>query len=156
MTDKELNICLREIARQNGLCDEWYEKWSDESTLDECCRRLVLGFDFACDKDYPTLSFCRQNFLERRDILHKHNIYIDEEINIINAKSGTYIFYGECSGVITFRGNSIGNINLRHKSDIDVFSFENAHVFISLYDSSKVSYEENEYSKLKVFDRRNN
>ena len=41
MTDKELNITLREMARMQGLCDQWFSEWGDDDTLDDCLERYI-------------------------------------------------------------------------------------------------------------------
>ena len=46
MTDKELNIRLREMARKSGLCDKWYEEWKDDDSIDVCQFASVLFNDF--------------------------------------------------------------------------------------------------------------
>ena len=62
MTDRDLNIALREMARKAGLCDKWYEEWKDDDTIDKCLERYVKGYDFAVKNDYPPLDFIRENF----------------------------------------------------------------------------------------------
>jgi hypothetical protein len=57
MIDMELNIALREMARSCGLCDSWYKKWSDYSTIDE-------------------------SFAEVAGYIHSHGLEIDGEYRI--------------------------------------------------------------------------
>ena len=62
MTDKELNITLREMARMQGLCDQWFSEWGDDDTLDDCLERYIRGFDFVQERDWPSLEFIRKHF----------------------------------------------------------------------------------------------
>ena len=152
MTDRELNIALREMARSQGLCDQWYSEWSDDSTIDECLDRYVRGFDFVQEKDYPPLDFIRKNF--DKELLHKHNIYIDEEVKIDFAKSGYYIFLGDCTGSIESSGFCAVTIYLRHNSKINVISKSAARVFVTFYDQSECQCISDGVGKIRQYDRR--
>jgi hypothetical protein len=150
MTDKELNITLRELARSCGLCDKWYEEWTDDSTIDECLDRYIDGIDFAIEKDYPSMDFIRKNF--RTKDLHKHNIFVDDELNL-DGGNGVYVLLGNCKGTIRF-DNCVATIYIRHDSHVEIESTGGAIVFVRLYDKSSGECAADKYSKLKQRDYR--
>lgn len=150
MTDRELNIALREMARSHGLCDEWYSLWSDDSTIDECLDRYVRGFDFAVEKDYPSLSFIREYF--DRETLHRHNIYLDENVDI-SADRGHYVFLGSCKAKVKVSGLKVVAVYVRHDSIVDVSATLGAKVFASYYDRSVGECTSDKYSFAKKYDR---
>jgi len=134
MTDKELNITLREMARMQGLCDPWFNEWKDDDTLDDCLDRYIRGFDFVQERDWPSLEFIRKHF--DKELLHKHNIYLDEDVKIDHAYSGFYVFLGDCTGYISADGFCAATIYLRHNSNIRVTSVGAARVFLHYFDNS--------------------
>jgi len=148
MTDKELNIALREMARSVGLCDEWYNAWSDDDTIDMCIERFIKGFDFSVDKDWPTLDFIRKNI--RKEDLHRHNIYLDEKVDI-KGKNGYYVFLGDCSGLIVFSGFVAATVYMRHRSNVDIAAEDGARVFVSYYDKSRGIANYDEWSTIKLY-----
>lgn len=152
MTDRELNIALREMARSTGLCDEWYGKWRDDDSIDMCLERYVKGHDFAIKNDWPPLGFIRKNF--RLEDLHRHNIYLDEEVDLRGAQSGYYIFLGDCKGSLETHGYSVVTCYLRHNSKVDVTSLGSAKTFVSLYEDSDGEFCKGEWGRLRVYDRR--
>lgn len=152
MTDRELNIALREMARAKGLCDEWYSQWGDDDSIDMCLERAVRGFDFCVKCDYPPLEFIRNNF--DKNVLHRHNIYLDEEVDIKGASSGYYVFLGNCTGTIEAHGFSVVSCYLRHESKVDVSSLGTARVFVTYYDHSGGSTYKDEWGRLQSYDRR--
>lgn len=152
MTDKELNITLREMARKAGLCDKWYEEWKNDDSIDVCLDRYVKGFDFAVKNDYPPLDFIRDNF--RKEDLHRHNIYLDEKVEIKGARSGYYVFLGNCTGTIEAHGFNVVSCYLRHDSKVDVSSLDSARVFVTYYDRSGGSTYKDEWGRIKSYDRR--
>lgn len=152
MTDKELNIKLREMAREAGLCDEWYEKWSDDDTIDDCLNRFITGHDFAVKLDWPPLDFIRENF--RLEDLHRHHIYLDEEVDLNESESGYYAFLGHCTGTAWFTGFVAVTVYLRHDSNVWFDAFDGARLTVMRYDKSKCITHADRYSRCKEFDRR--
>ena len=157
MNGKELSVVLRELAcsQATPLCGEWTEAWKDDSNLDELLDKFVEGQDFCIKNNYPTLEFSRKHFTDKRDVLHKHHIYFDEEVKVEDAESGTYIFVGACTGTITFKGFAVGTVYLRHTSNIKVCSYDNAKVFVSKYDDSECETDKDPFAFCRVFNRRN-
>ena len=148
MTDRELNIALREMARSNGLCDKWFESWKDDDTIDECLDRYVRGFDFAVKNDYPPIDFIRRNF--RKDDLHRHNIYVDEKVDM-TIGNGIYIFLGHCTGNVKVEDLVAATLYLRHECDLSVSSVDGAITYVSCYDDSHAMTECDKYSTIKVY-----
>lgn len=152
MTERELNIALREMARANGLCDEWYAAWGDDDSIDLCLERYIRGFDFAVENDYPPLDFIRKNF--NTEDLHRHNIYIDEEVDIEADKSGYYVFLGKCKGTLTVDGFVAVTVYVKHTSSVNVEAFNGSKVFVSYYDKSEGECGHDGWSKCRRYDRR--
>ena len=151
MTDRELNIALREMARAQGLCDEWYAEWSDDSTIDECLERAIRGFDFVQEKDYPPLDFIRKHF--EKEALHRHGMYLDEDVDI-EADSGYYAFLGHCTAKVVVDGFKAVSIYVRHDSRVDVDAFNGAKVFVTYYDESDGDCRNDGWSKCRKYERK--
>lgn len=154
MTEKELSIVLRELAcsQPTPLCKEWTEEWEDDSDIDVLLDKYIRGFDFAVKNDYPPLDFIRENF--RKEDLHRHNIYLDEKVEIKGARSGYYVFLGNCTGSIEAHGFNVVSCYLRHGSKIDVTSLGSARVFVTYYDHSGGLAYKDEWGRIKQYDRR--
>ena len=104
-------------------------------------------------KDYPPLDFIRKNF--SKDVLHKHLIFLDEEIDIEDAQSGIYVFLGDCSGKICFNGFSVGTIHVRHTSIIDVCSYDMAKTFVSVYEGATAQCHSFDHATHRLYDKHN-
>lgn len=144
MTDKELNIALREMARERGLCDKWYEDWSDDDSIDLCLHRYITGFDFAVKADYPPLDFSRRYF--RKEDLRRSNIYLDEELELTADRSGYYAFVGDCQCMLTVKGLLVVTVFVRHASKVTVNALEGAKVFVRTFDDAKATVYRDQYS----------
>lgn len=149
-----MNIALRESAREAGLCDEWFSQWGDDDTIEDCLDRAVRGHDFLQDKDWPPLAFIREHFADRRDALHRHHIFLDEQVGIVNAKSGYYIFLGDCRGKVEVGGMHAVTVFVRHSSNIDVLASEGAKVFVTYYDKSEGLCCGDGWSYIRSYDKR--
>lgn len=147
MTDREKNITLREMARANGLCDKWYGEWGDDSTIEECIDRFVRGFDFYVNTNFVTLDFIRNNF--DKELLHKHHIYLDEEVDLEADGHGYYIFLGKCTGKFVVDGLWAVTAYLRHDSDLVICSEDGARVFVTTYDNAKADCRQDDWGIIK-------
>lgn len=151
MTDKELNIALREMARNAGLCDEWFGNWKDEDSIDMCLDRFIRGFDFVVKNDYPNLEFIRKNF--NTNDLHRHNIYLDEGVVIDDAQNGYYVFLGDCKATLVADGFKAVTVYCRHDSEVNVRAMGGARVFVTYYDQSSGVCKSDEWSNVRRYDR---
>ncbi len=152
MTDKELNISLREMARMQGLCDQWYSEWGDNDSLDDCLDRYIRGFDFVQERDWPPLEFIRKHF--DKELLHKHHIYLDEKVAINHAESGFYVFLGDCTGYIHADGYCAATIYLKHNSNIKVTVADAARLFLHYFDKSSGVVKEIGCGRIRCYDKR--
>ena len=152
MTDKELSIVLREMARaqKTPLCDEWYGQWKDVTDVDTLLDKYVKGLDFCIENDYPSLEFIRANF--NKEDLHRHNIYIDEAVDIV-ADNGTYVFLGNCTGYMQASGFVVASLYIRHNSSIDLIALDFSKIFASIYDKGELKYTQQESAAVKVYEK---
>ena len=141
MTDKEFSIVLRELAcsQKTPLCKEWTEQWDDDSDIDVLLDKYVRGFDFCVKNDYPSLEFSRKYFTDKKESLHRHHIYFDEDVDIETHASGFWIFLGSSKGRVRFNGFAVATVYLRHDSDLVIESTGLAKVFVKKYDKSRCS-----------------
>lgn len=136
MTEKELSNVLREIGRAQGMCNEYYEKWFEDTDMEQMLDMFKSGQDFCIEHDYPSLEFIRKNF--DRGVLASHGIYVDEKLDLDITQSGIYIFLGKCNGRVHFREWCAADVYLRHDSDIEIESSDMAKVYINLYENSNI------------------
>ena len=139
------------MARSKGLCDEWYGQWSDDDTIDMCLERAIKGFDFVQKFDYPPLDFCRKNF--KKDDLNRHNIYLDQEIDLSYVDSGYYVFLGNSKANVRVDGFKAVTVYCRHDSEVNVSAFDGARVFVTYYDSSHGECSNDRWSHVRRYDR---
>ena len=138
MEGKELSVTLREMARgqKEPLCDKGYGEWEDDSDVDILLEKYIDGIDFTITNDYPPLDFIRKNF--KKEDLHRHNIYIDEEVNLVESNSGVWVLLGKCTGRITFDGWAVANVYVRHESVVRVDAEDLSRVFVNVCDKAEV------------------
>lgn len=151
--DKELSVVLRELARGQkvGLCNEWYSEWEDDTPIDTLLDKYVNGLDFCIENDYPSLDFIREHF-DMED-LHRHHIYLDEDVDISDAGHGTWIFLGHCTGSISFKHFAAASVYVRHTSVLDVHSTDYTVVYVSAYEEGWGMFDSGG-GVMKVYDRR--
>lgn len=134
MNTKELNKTLRDRARVLGLCDQWYGEWEKEETKQELIEKYLKGIDFCIKHDYPTLPFIKANFNKAQLLLK--GIFLDENVDASNLK--TAVLLGESKGELRYYGLSVGNVYLRHQSEVTIEVNDGARVFIEVYENCKL------------------
>lgn len=139
------------MARNAGLCDEWFGNWKDEDSIDMCLDRFIRGFDFVVKNDYPNLEFIRKNF--NTNDLHRHNIYLDEGVIIDDAQNGYYVFLGDCKATLVADGFKAVTVYCRHDSEVNVRAMGGARVFVTYYDQSSGVCKSDEWSNVRRYDR---
>ena len=149
----EINQILREQAIKAGLCKDWQERiWNKDLSLTQLLLIYKRGIDFSLKQEWFDYGFIKKVF--PMEELHENLIYMDEEVDIRDAESGTWVFLGECTGSIVFKDFSIGNLYVRHNSEISVRSVDFAKVFISVYDEAEVTRTSIDGGIIKYYDRR--
>lgn len=139
------------MARNAGLCNEWFGNWKDEDSIDMCLDRFIRGFDFVVKNDYPNLEFIRKNF--NTNDLHRHNIYLDEGVIIDDAQNGYYVFLGDCKATLVADGFKAVTVYCRHDSEVNVRAMGGARVFVTYYDQSSGVCKSDEWSNVRRYDR---
>ena len=134
MDGKQLSITLRTSARKLGLCDEWYNAWSESSTQQELINKYLRGIDFALANNWPSNDFIKENF--DKDLLLKNGILVNGVYSFLNPR--TCVVLGDSQAKIRLNGNTISVIYVRGTSDVDVIVHTNEKVIIHTFDSATV------------------
>ncbi len=122
------------------------------STPQGLVERWKENLDFALANDFPSTEFIRENF--DRSLLHDYLVYVDEHLNLDDARSGVYVLNGECTGTLRFRSWAAATIYVRHNSDVCILAEDFAKVFVRVYDEAEVKVCEIGDSVVKVYERR--
>lgn len=151
MNQRELSVVLRELARsqQTPLCEQWTKEWHDDSTMDMLFDKFFRGQDFCIQNDYPSIDFIKKNF--SKEELHRHHVYIDENVDVVANESGYYAFLGNCSGGLRIDGIVAATVYVRHSCNMYVLSKGGAKVSVFSCDNSRVECESDGFSLIKKY-----
>lgn len=143
---------LKREAIDLGLCPQWTEEWADGSDQQTLIDKYKRGIDFCLERDWPTPEFIKDNF--DRALLNRNLIFVDEHIDVKEARSGVYVINGECSGTIRFPQWAAATIYVRHRSKIRIEADGFAKVFIRVYDGAEVDVSQQGGAIAMVYDKR--
>lgn len=147
MNNKELNKTLKTQARSLGLCDEWYDAWKKNESMQELIEKYLRGIDFCIKHDYPSLDFARANFT--KDILVKNGIFLDDYVDAHNVQK--LVLLGESKGIVFYNESHSGEIYIRHQSELEVVATEGTKIFIETYEQCKLRVTTDRFSKVFVY-----
>ena len=136
---------LKNKAILLGLCDQWQAEWKPDTSKDDLVEKYIKGLDFCIEHNYPSNEYMLKHF---DGIMQRHGVYVGDEVELINSKQ--VVLNGECTEKIEYNGFSVGNIYIRHFSDIKIVASGNAKVFVSLYDLANLEIKCSENAKVIV------
>lgn len=148
---------FRNLARRQGLCDKWYSEWKRDLTDDELADKALSGFNFLFKHNYPDVELLRSMF--ERDFLNKKNIFLDQEVHLLNPtfekKISRILLAGNCTGEIVFTDYAVGNVCLLHNSDVTIVCQGNSKVFVNICGNSHVKVIQEDVSAIYVYRKDN-
>ena len=157
MTSKEISIKLREDARRLGLCDEWYGKWKDDSSLQELIDKFKRGNDFCFSKRWPSLSFIKKHFPQT--LLRQNGILVDDTYSYPVRNPETrrlvyirdYVLFGDSRSTIRYSfSKHSSNVWVRDTSRLKVDVKYGAFILVHLFDKATVEVKTDLVSKVCV------
>lgn len=148
---------FRNLARSQGLCDQWYSEWGRDLTDEELIEKALAGMHFLYHHNYPDSDMIRGLF--DRDFLNEHNFYIDQEVHLLNPAFGRktmrMLLAGSCTGEIIFTDYGIGDVFLLHDSNVTIVCQGHSRVFVNLCGNAHAKIIQEDASTVYVYHKDN-
>lgn len=130
-----INHYLRGQARDNGLCDKWYEEWKGEDwSYQTMIDKYIEGIDFCIEHDFPKAEFITSYF--PKDLLRKNGILVNDNWSLLNPKYA--VLLENSNSTIRLNGWQVSQVYLRGISTARIHTGGHAHVIVHLYDEAGV------------------
>jgi len=152
MKDSGLSNTIKRMGRDIGMCDAYYNPWSDDYSKDDLMDLFISGQDFCIEHDFPPLDFIKEHFGREERLARK--IFCGEHERMVTEESGTYILLGDTSLDLEIRGFAVVDIYVRHDSGLKLSVYDNAIVSVNIYDGGLVEYSGYGIHDVNVYDHR--
>lgn len=76
MNNRDLNNKLKEDAKRIGINDEVYQKWNEDSSIDDLMKLYKENLDFCISHKWPSKGFIKHHF--DQTTLRNYGILIDD------------------------------------------------------------------------------
>lgn len=146
-TEKRVSKELREQARSIGLCDEWYNAWSDDCTYDELIDKFITGYDFCVEHDWPSPKYVTENF--PLHVLRANCVFCDDSSSRSDLRNA--VVMGRSSVELYYSDYTFGDVRVRHSSHVCVNADALSIVHVHAYDNSSVVVSAEEGAKVTLF-----
>ena len=165
MDFKSLRNNLAEMAKNNEICNEWYQQLKTAPDMDAILEMYIKGIDFCFSNEFPSNAFIRRYFKGKME--HKH-IYLDETVFLENTRdviclgdtrinflanqyavSQIYI-KDNCKGKIVVKDFAFVTIDLFDNSEIEIEASGESKVVVNVYKGAKVNVKELDKTYTKV------
>jgi hypothetical protein len=134
---KELSEELRTMAREQGLCDQWFGEWKDDSDDETLFDKYKRGIDFCIKHEYPSLEYIRSHWDE--DELEENGIFVDAKGVTVRRPPLIAVVNGESEVTFDCGDFDVSDIYVRHNSRVRVVANGHARIMINLYDGASAT-----------------
>ena len=131
------------LATEKGICKPWREDMA-KATMKEYCEMFFKGSDWALEKDFPSLGLLR-----KYKTTSHYGLYTDAKVKKENAKQ--IAFFGESESELEYNEHHIGEIYIRHKSNVKIIAKDNSIIYVTITDGATVEIEAEESAKVTVY-----
>lgn len=146
MDNREVNIFLKNLAIQNGLCEQWQNDWTLDKSNTELLEMFIKGQDFCIANNYPSKEFIKENF--DIDFRRKNGVLVDDKYSLSNKRH--IILMGNSTSNIRYNMWNVGAVYLRHDSVAVITAKNNSFVMVHLHDNATVSVAASDKAKIVV------
>ncbi|MCL1658599.1 hypothetical protein M2T79_18490 [Elizabethkingia miricola] len=131
------------LAAEKGICKPWREDMA-KATMKEYCEMFFKGSDWAMENDFPSLGLLR-----KYKTTSHYGLYTDAQLKTKNAKQ--IAFFGESVAELEYNEYNIGEVYIRHKSNVKIIAKDNSIVYVTVADGATVEIESTENAKVTVY-----
>ncbi|MDV3822955.1 hypothetical protein CMU07_09330 [Elizabethkingia anophelis] len=131
------------LATERGICKPWREDMA-KATMKEYCEMFFKGSDWAMEKDFPSLGLLR-----KYKTTSHYGLYTDAKVKKENAKQ--IAFFGESVAELEYNKYNVGEVYIRHKSNVKIKAKDHSFLIITIADGAIVEIEAEESSKVTVY-----
>ena len=139
-----LNTELKNQARHLGLCDEWFNSWNKNWTMEKMVAKMYEGIDFCLEHHWPSNEFITKHC--PLEFLREHKIFVDDKYSTNNPAESLVLGSSE----ITFRFNVShhGILYLRDTSKAKIIAKNRAFVLVHTFDKASVEVEQHDMAQV--------
>lgn len=148
-TNEEVRVSkeLRAQARELGLCDEWYNAWRDHTPYSMLIQKMIDGYDFCVEKDWPSAKYVCDNFPV--PVLRENGVFCNDTSIARNMRN--VIVMGDSVVKLEYNDFSFGDVRVRHSSKAEVHAESLAIVHIHAYEHADVAVFADEGAKVTLY-----
>jgi hypothetical protein len=140
---KKIGIELAKLAKEKGICDEWFVDLKKTEDIDKLLDMYLRGIDFCLSNEFPSNQFIKENFVGKMEAF---GVHLDEDLKEKNTKK--LVALGGCTGEVVYNGYSTGEIFLKHDSFLNLTALDNSFVMIDMFDKSTLTVIASDNSKV--------
>ena len=136
---------IAQDAKKYGLCAEWYRKMLSVTTYKQLAEMYFDGDDWSMEKDFPSIELLRKH---KGGIL-PYGLVVDSTEKFEN--NFRIAFFGNSESEIYYSDYAVGNVIVRHQSNVKIKASGNAKVFVNLIDEARVEIEATENAEVIIY-----
>lgn len=129
-----INIELAIDANKKGICSEWFSRLQNTEDKNDLIKMYLEGIDFCLSKDFPSNEFIKKNFV---GTCEAYGVLLDSNIDVANYKH--VVALGATTGIVRYDGFAVGQVFVKHTSELTIDASGNSFIVIDVFDGAKVA-----------------
>lgn len=132
----DLNGHILRKALANNICGPWAKRIELAEDKHALMQMYVDGIDFCLKNEFPSNG---DLISLAGDIINQYGVYVAQGINLHNQSFAALL--GACSAEIRYSDYSVSNLYIKHTSQVNIITTDNAVVMIDVFDKTTLNVE---------------
>lgn len=146
MDNKELNIALKKLAKQHGMCEKVRKQWDKDWDLDTMISQFYRNIDFFLKERYIPKNFFNELF--EKEWLRNNAVLVDDKYSLLNPKYA--ILIGASDSKIRYNGKSVSTLYITDSSEAEVTAKGESFVMVHMMDSARINAHQFDKAKIVI------
>jgi hypothetical protein len=125
---------LKKDGAKKGLCAEWQNRLTEETSIQKLCELYIQGIDFCISEDFPSLEILRRDFKGKCE---SYGVFIDDYIDHAVNKPDL-VLNGSCEANLVYNGYTVSQLYIRHESTAKMIVSDRSVLTIDAFDESEL------------------
>lgn len=144
----DLAKTLAKDAAKHGICTEWFNELKALTDRRAMVEMYLRGIDFCLKNDYPTNQFIQANF---GDIAPEMGVFVNKNLGINNqVNNPKCVCLGSTFGGISYNDYNVGEVFIKHDSNVFIHASDNAFVMVDIFDDGNVHIIAHDHAKVVI------
>lgn len=132
-------------AKECEICEEWAEKISNVTSVDDLLKMYVAGIDFCLQNNFPSNEDLVKLVGSK---INQYGVYVDSRVG--ESNNPFIVLLGSCKADLSYTGYGTGQLFVKHQSKAKIKVSGSSFLVIDCFENSELSVNASSNSKILI------